>query len=108
MVLVEEAGVAGQVPLEQGAGLLVAGGRREQAMAVEDASRVGVHDEDRPPQGVEKDAVGSLGTDAGDGEQPGAKLRQGRSVHPAEASPVAPPEVGEKSAKPPRFDPERA
>jgi hypothetical protein len=69
VVFVEEPGVAWQVTLEQGADLLVAGPMPEEAVAGQDPPRVGIHDEDRPPEGVEQDAVGRLGTDARHGEE---------------------------------------
>lgn len=106
VVLVEEPRIARQVPLEKGADLLVAGPWRDKPMAGEDPPRVGVHDEDRAPQGVEQDAVGGLGADAGDVEQLAPERIHRDACHQPEASPVAVPEVGEKGGEPPRLDPE--
>jgi len=107
VVFVEEAGIARQVTLEEAANLLVAGVAWEEAVAGDDTARVGVHDEDRPTQGVEQDAVRSLGADAGDGEQLAAEIVEGCAVHSVEAAAIAPVEIGEKGAKAAGLHPER-
>ncbi|HEX9818449.1 MAG TPA: hypothetical protein VGD07_02400, partial [Methylomirabilota bacterium] len=50
--LVEEGGIGRQVRLEERPRLLVPGGARQQAVAHEDAARIGVGHEQRPAGGV--------------------------------------------------------
>jgi len=54
MVLVEEARIAGEMALEKGPKWFVADLRWDQAVAGQDAARIGVYNKDRAASGVEK------------------------------------------------------
>ena len=106
--LVEERGVVRQVGHEERLDAGVVGVRRHQAVAGEDPSRVGVHDEDRPPGGVERDGVGRLRPDARDAAELGSQGRQGQGEEPPEMPPVPARHVAREHAEPPRLHAERA
>jgi hypothetical protein len=73
--LVEERGVVREMAHQERLHGLVVGGGGRHPMARQDPSRVGVHDEDRPARGIERDGVGRLGTDAGDPSKLRAEIR---------------------------------
>jgi hypothetical protein len=67
--LVEQRGIGRQVPLDEGAHLLVPGPLRHEPVTGEHAPRVGVGDEDRATSGIEQDGVDRLGPEPGNAEQ---------------------------------------
>jgi hypothetical protein len=101
--LVEERGVVGQVGHEERLDAGVVGVGRRQAVAREDPSGVGVHDEEGAPGRVEQDGVGRLRPDARDAAELASQRRQGPGEEPPEMPPVLPRHVTRERAEPPRL-----
>ncbi len=84
--LVEERRVAGQVRLDMAPERFVADLGRHDSVAGEHAARVGVGDEDGPPQGIEQDGVGRLWSDASHREKLRSESLERRSAQPLDAA----------------------
>jgi len=87
--LVEQRGIRGQMCLEEGPGLLVAGAGRQQTVADEHAADVRVGHEHGAAGRVEEDRIHGLRAEPGDGEQVPAKRAKGRATDTLPAPPVA-------------------
>ena len=86
MVLVVEGHVGTERLLDPRADGLVALAALEQPEADEDPAGIGVDHEHRPPEGIEQDVVGRLGSDPGDGEEALTQLagrKPGKAREPA-------------------------
>ena len=84
MQLVEERGIRRQMRLQECARRLVPGARRDQPVARQHASRIGVGHEDGTARRIQQDRVDGLGTEARHGAELGAQGREGRPTDPVE------------------------